>query len=133
MNTNTPLRVLLIGATGYIGGAVGRALEAAGHSVVPLVRDARDGALVEPAVRDTVVGDLADPASLRAARTPDIDAVVHAGAPLHDWAADTDAVTVLLQRMRPEAAFVYVSGTWVLGPSDATRELDERSPVLAAT
>ena len=60
--------------------------------------------------------------------TPDIDAVVHAGAPLGDWAADTNAVTALLQRMRPDGAFVYVSGTWVLGPSDGAREFDEQSP-----
>ena len=50
--------------------------------------------------------------------TPDIDAVVHAGAPLGDWAADTKAVTALLDRIRPGGAFVYVSGTWVVGPSD---------------
>lgn len=128
MNTNSALRILLIGATGYIGSCVARALEAAGHTVVPLVRTAPDGAQAEPGERDTVVGDLTDTATLRAAMTPDIDAVVHAGAPLGDWAADTKAVTALLQRMRPESAFVYVSGTWVVGPSDGTRELDEQSP-----
>lgn len=128
MTTNCSLRILLIGATGYIGSSVARALQAAGHTVVPLVRSAPDGAQSEPGDRDSVVGDLTDPATLRAAMTPDIDAVVHAGAPLGDWAADTEAVTALLQRMRPGAAFVYVSGTWVLGQSDGTRELDEESP-----
>jgi nucleoside-diphosphate-sugar epimerase len=128
MNTNSSLRVLLIGATGYIGGAVGRALEAAGHTVVPLAREAPEGGRTEPARRDAVIGDLTDTTSLRAAVTPDIDAVVHAGAPLGDWAADTDAVTALLDRMRPDGAFVYVSGTWVLGPSTGGDLLDEDSP-----
>ena len=128
MNANSSLRVLLIGATGYIGSSVAHALDAAGHTVIPLIRTASDGTVAEPGNRDTVVGDLSNPATLRAAMTPDIDAVVHAGAPLGDWAADTNAVTALLQRMRPDGAFVYVSGTWVLGPSDGTREFDEQSP-----
>ena len=34
------MKILMIGATGYIGGTVARALEQAGHTVVPLVRTA---------------------------------------------------------------------------------------------
>jgi len=128
MKTHLPLRVLLIGATGYIGSSVARALEKAGHSVVPLVRETSERGRTEPADRGTVIGDLTDLASLRAAMTPDIDAVVHAGAPLGDWAADTNAVTALLEQIRPDGAFVYISGTWVVGPSDGTRELHEQSP-----
>ena len=122
------MKILMIGATGYIGGTVARALEQAGHTVVPLVRHAPEGVRPEPTNPDAVVGDLNDLASLRTAVTPDIDAVVHAGAPLGDWAADTNAVTALLDRIRPGGAFVYVSGTWVVGPSDGGVELDERSP-----
>ena len=133
MNTSSSLRVLLIGATGYIGSSVTGALVAAHHTVVSLVRTVPDGTVAEPRERDTVVGDLADPTTLRAAMKRDIDAVVHAGAPLGDWAADTDAVTALLERMRPDGTFIYVSGTWVLGPSDGTRELCEQSPTRPIT
>lgn len=122
------MKVLLIGSTGYIGRAVARALEQADHTVVPLVRDAGRPLPPDLSSSDVVIGDLSDTASLRAAVTPDVDAVVHAGAPLGDWAADTSAVTVLLNRIRPGGAFVYVSGTWVVGPSSAGRVLDEQSP-----
>jgi nucleoside-diphosphate-sugar epimerase len=122
------MKVLLIGSTGYIGRAVARALEQADHIVVPLVRSAGEGSSPAPASGDVVVGDLSDTSSLRAAVTPDIDAVVHAGAPLGDWAADTAAVAALLDRLRPGGSFVYISGTWVVGPSAGARVLDEQSP-----
>jgi nucleoside-diphosphate-sugar epimerase len=128
MNTNSSLRILLIGGTGYIGSSVARALQAAGHTVVLLVRTAPDESGAESGDRGTVVGDLTDPATLRAAITPDIDAVVHAGAPLGDWAADANAVSALLDRVRPGGAFVYVSGIWVLGSSTGGQLLDEDSP-----
>ena len=57
MNANSSLRVLLIGATGYIGSSVARALDAAGHTVIPLIRTAFHGTVAEPGNRDTVVGD----------------------------------------------------------------------------
>ena len=40
------MKILMIGATGYIGGTVARALEQAGHTVVPLVRHAPERASV---------------------------------------------------------------------------------------
>ncbi|MFD9904164.1 NAD-dependent epimerase/dehydratase family protein [Streptomyces sp. NPDC059063] len=106
------MRVLVLGATGYIGSAVVSRLTQEGHDVVPLVKDAT---ALHPDV-PVRVGDLADPASLRAAVTDDIDAVVHLAAPTGDEAVDTAAVEALLAPLRGTGrAFVYTSGVWVLG------------------
>jgi nucleoside-diphosphate-sugar epimerase len=74
-------RVLVTGATGFIGGAVARALAGRGDDVRALVRDparlSADGA--EP-----VRGDLADAGSLAVA-AEDVDAVVHCAGVVSDW------------------------------------------------
>ncbi|MQY08398.1 NAD-dependent epimerase/dehydratase family protein [Actinomadura macrotermitis] len=119
------MRTLLIGAAGYLGTAAAEALTAAGHEVVELARPGTEG----PAGgRERRTGDLADPASLTAAVTPDIDAVIHLATPLGDADADAAAVEALLAPLRGTGrAFVYTSGIWVLGATgDATA--DEESP-----
>jgi nucleoside-diphosphate-sugar epimerase len=69
------MRVLLTGATGYLGQAVGRALLVAGHDVVGMFRTDVARKTVVAAGMSPVHGDLDDPATL-AAVTPDVDAVV---------------------------------------------------------
>jgi uncharacterized protein YbjT (DUF2867 family) len=59
------MRVLVTGATGFVGGRLVPALLDRGHDVVALVRDPAD--YDPPAGVDVVVGDLLDPASLRGA------------------------------------------------------------------
>ena len=118
------MKILVIGANGYLGSAVTTALAFAGHEVVRAGR-ARAGEDGDPNYR---ILDLSDPASIVSATTPDLDAVVHAGAPLGDWAADRAAVSALLSQLRGrERRLVYVSGAWVLGPSTSS-PLDEQSP-----
>lgn len=121
------MQVLLVGATGYIGSAVARALLDRGHAVVPVLRPGAD----DPATPDGATAprraDLLDPRSLVAAVTADVDAVVHAGAPLGPG-VDESAVGALLAPLRGSGrAFLYLSGAWVLGsPGDV--EVDEASP-----
>jgi nucleoside-diphosphate-sugar epimerase len=70
------MEVFLTGGTGYVGGAVLRAVRERGHRVTALVR--REGALVglgDPGVR-TVVGDLARPEGY-AEEAAGADAIVH--------------------------------------------------------
>ncbi|MEU6864716.1 NAD-dependent epimerase/dehydratase family protein [Streptomyces sp. NPDC046876] len=106
------MKVLVLGAGGYIGSAVARRLRREGHDVVPFLRT---GSTVPPGT-EVRTGDLADPDSLRAAVTDDIEAVVHAATPSGDEAVDTAAVDALLDRLRGTGrAFVYTSGVWVLG------------------
>ncbi|WP_067831699.1 NAD-dependent epimerase/dehydratase family protein [Actinomadura kijaniata] len=113
------MRVLVTGAAGYVGYAVGRRLVAAGHEVAGLVRDAaRD---LPPGVRP-VVGDLLDAASL----TFDgpFDAVVHLAALTRVRESFTDPLryfevnvqgTVNLLRAVPAPRVVYGSTAAVYG------------------
>ncbi|MFE3447661.1 NAD-dependent epimerase/dehydratase family protein [Nonomuraea sp. NPDC059194] len=110
------MKVLVLGATGYIGGAVVERLVERGHEVAALVRQQRE---IE-GVKDVRTGDLADLGSLKAAVTDDIDAIVHAAVLTGDKAHDLASVEALGKPI------VYVSGVWVLGP---TRDGQEDSPV----
>ena len=58
------MRVLLTGATGYLGQAVGRALLVAGHDVMGLVRNDVGRKTVAAAGMNTLRGDLDDTAAL---------------------------------------------------------------------
>ncbi|HEU4946375.1 MAG TPA: NAD-dependent epimerase/dehydratase family protein [Kribbella sp.] len=127
-------RVLVIGATGYIGAAVARALDRHGYEVVAMSR--RDNAGPYP----TVPGDLTRPetlaAALDAARP---DAIVHAGQ--FHASAELAALTTLLARGVP---VFYTSGIWWLGAvgslpfaedppvGDSTRARAERLVLAAA-
>ena len=115
------MKVLLLGATGYIGSVLAERLAEHGHEVVSLVR---------PKARDTAVpgevrhGDIHEPGTLRAAVTPDVDVVVHAANPVGDEAADVAAIEALAGG---GARLVYTSGVWVLGAT--TEAADEDAPL----
>ncbi|HEU5483956.1 MAG TPA: NAD-dependent epimerase/dehydratase family protein [Microlunatus sp.] len=124
------MKVLVIGATGYIGSVVTMHLRQQGHHVSALVRTPRSA---PPGVPGHVA-DLGDPTSIRPELTAEVDAVVHAGAPPGDWDVEVASVRALLQGLcGRQRTFVYLSGTWVLGRSpvlDGERTvLDEFSPV----
>lgn len=83
------MRVLVVGATGYLGGAVALRLKGQGHSVTALVRDVGKAvplAQAGPALRS---GSLDEPASLQQA-IAEADAVVNAAD--SDHAAGVDAI-----------------------------------------
>ncbi len=126
------MKILLIGATGYIGSAVADALERADHDLTGIAHAARDRALLEARRIEAIGGDIAAPAELAgmvASRKP--DAVV--------WTATTNradidapAVAAVLERLAGTGtAFVYTSGAWVHGETgDAV--IDEDSPLNPA-
>lgn len=117
------MRILVIGAGGYVGSAVAERLAARGHEIVDL---ARPGAADRGYERRT--GDLADPGALTAAVTSDIDAVVHAATPTGDAATDAAAIAALTEPLRGTGrAFVYTSGVWVLGAT-GNGTADEDAP-----
>ena len=80
------MRCLVTGATGFIGGAVLRDLQAAGHEVVAYVREGSDSRSLQDVER--IVGELSDPNRLATAAAQ-CDAMVHA-AGIADPAAEPD-------------------------------------------
>jgi nucleoside-diphosphate-sugar epimerase len=122
------MRVLLTGATGYIGSAALDALVRAGHEVTALVRGPSSaGAIVARGAR-AVAGDLATPESYREAARG-FDGYVHTAFESSARAVEVDAAAIaVLGGLAAEtrAAFVYTSGVWVLGDTDGPA--DETAP-----
>jgi dihydroflavonol-4-reductase len=81
------MKVLVTGATGFVGGAVARALILAGTDVRVLARAGSDLGNVEGLSVEHVTGDLRDPASLRAALTG-CRQLYHVAAHYALWAKD---------------------------------------------
>jgi nucleoside-diphosphate-sugar epimerase len=129
------MKVLVTGATGYVGSRVAARLAARGEEVTGLVRSAaRADAL--PAGIGPAVASLEDPRAL-AEQARRADAVVHTAFPSHmgDWAAGVEveraAVTALAQAMAGTGKPLIVSnGTAFYGPSEG-RFMDEAQPVLS--
>ncbi len=124
------MTVFLTGATGYIGGAVARALQQAGHSVIGLARS--DEAAGRLHLKEITVhhGDLASPDSLIPAASAS-DAVIHAGA-TGNGLLDHAAVSAMLDAMAYSGKpFLYTSGVWVLGNTNGLLA-DETAPLNPA-
>jgi len=133
-------RVLVTGATGFIGGGIVRALISAGHQVVGLVRSAdspSSRALKESGVR-LAVGDMTRPETYRALVT-EVDAVIHAAqyavqgrltdAKIAQLGAANHLMTNTLatECLALHKRFVYTSGTFNYGNcGDAW--IDESTP-----
>ncbi|HEX6589119.1 MAG TPA: NAD-dependent epimerase/dehydratase family protein [Longimicrobiales bacterium] len=111
------MRVLVTGATGYLGSAITAALASDGHDVIGTARRPESAARLRASGHQAVDADLTDAASLHRAAAA-VDAVVHAAAINGPERAEADraAVGAMLRALagRP-TAFVYTSGTWVLG------------------
>ena len=99
------MRVLLIGASGFIGGAVSLALLRAGHAVEGLVRNAAGAAAIEKAGLTARPGSLDDGPSLIRAIEP-VDAAINA--------ADSDhaaGIRTILGAIEGTAkVFIHTSG-----------------------
>ena len=110
------MKILIIGAGGYIGSHVAAVFADAGHEVSALTRPGRAPL---PPRYGHVTGDLAEPGSLTAAAAG-YDRVIHVGAPLGD-STDRAGAEALLASGSP---LIYTTGAAVLGAGAQ----DEDSP-----
>lgn len=118
------MKILLTGATGYIGTAAAKALIARGHEVLGLARSEQSAAKLRQMGAEAVMGDLGDSSSLAmAVVASDVDAVVSTasvGASNGDNAAtfarDRAAVGVMQEALGDSGkTLVFTSGSAVFG------------------
>jgi nucleoside-diphosphate-sugar epimerase len=142
------MKVLVTGATGYIGSAAADALLKRGHRVLGLARSDRAATALCDHGIEPAIGDFGDPAGLRAAVSgADVDAVVStasvgasAGDSAATFARDRDAVRAIQSALsRPDQALVFTSGSAVFGTfndgeaTDAVYDEDGFVPLPAST
>lgn len=128
------MRLLVTGASGWIGSATVTELLAAGHQVLGLARHEESAAKIRQLDAEVVLGRLDDPASLRRAAEL-AEGVVHL-AYNHDFsnmagAAQTDraAIEALAEVLQGSGApLLIASGTLGLAPGRLATEDDRPSP-----
>ncbi len=126
------MRVLVTGASGFLGSRLVWQLRSHGHDVVVLLRPTSDRSRIAAAAPDVALGDITDPASLRQAMR-DVDAVFHTAAQYEMGAKDPTS----LERVNVDGSrnvfgaageagipTVYVSSVAALGPTGATPETE---------
>jgi len=115
------MKILITGATGFIGGAVARKLLQQGHQVLAMSQTEDAFAKLRVAGMTPVVGDFANPASLTAPAAQ-VDAIVSLasigqieGTP-ESFAKDRDAVAVMLKALGDSGKpFIFTSGSAIFG------------------
>lgn len=129
------MKVLVIGATGYVGARVARKLKDKGFVVHGLARSESSRAKIEAAGYVPVEGDLLKRDTLRAAVTQ-MDAVIHAGLPgdsINDGvpAFDQDhlAIETMLSEMKGQnKTFIYSTGALTVADERTIGKVGEPIP-----
>ena len=130
-------RVLVTGASGFVGSAVALALIEAGMQVRVLARATSPTRNLEGLAAERVIGDMRDPASMKAAMTG-ARYLFHVAADYRLWAPDPDDImraNVEGAKATMEAALaagveriVYTSSVATLSLKNASAPVDEAAP-----
>jgi nucleoside-diphosphate-sugar epimerase len=131
------MKVLVTGATGYIGSAAADALAAKGHQVLGLARSERSAGALRARGIEPTPGDFGDPASLasaiREARPDAVVSTASVGASSGDTAAtfarDRDAVRAMREALATHGGtLVFTSGSAVFGTFNGGNATDTVYP-----
>jgi nucleoside-diphosphate-sugar epimerase len=130
------MKVIIFGATGYIGGAIAQAMASGGHQVVGVARSDRARTNLIGRGIGVVEGDVGRPDAIASA-VSDAEAIVYAVAITDADPAqiDTAALRSIVDAAQPGAALLYASSTWVYGDTDegpVTEDASLSPPPLAA-
>jgi|694.fasta_scaffold07323_17 nucleoside-diphosphate-sugar epimerase len=123
------MKVFLTGATGYIGSTVAEALQTAGHQVIGLARSEQAAQSLQAVGIEVVRGDLHHPLKWIGA-LDQVDGVIHTAATKDEKMPNCDRVVVeemLSALSGTKKAFIYTSGTWILGHIDS--DVNEQTPL----
>ena len=130
-------RILITGATGFVGAAVARRLQRDGHRLRLLVRPNADRRNLETLVAEIAEGNLQDADSLRAA-CQGCDSLFHVAADYRIWVPDPHRMhqinvegTIALMRAAQQAGLrriVYTSSVATLGCHADGQVANEETP-----
>lgn len=126
-----PMRVFLLGGTGFIGRHILQRLVDGGHEVTGLARSEASAERLVAAGAIPLLGDLRAPGEW-VGKLPPVDAVIHAAADFGDdmgpvETALLDALLPVLGAMPKRPRFVYTGGCWLFGAT-GDRVATEDSP-----
>ena len=131
------MKVLITGASGFLGGYITEMLVSGGHSVRALVRNTSRTDRLEKLGVEILSGDLKDADSLKLA-VAGVEAVINAAASVDAPAQEFEAATIQGTRALLEAAelagarrFVHISsvGIYAIRPRRGTAQISEDSPL----
>ncbi len=135
------MKVLVTGATGYIGMALIKNLTGAGHTVLGMARSDASAAKLREQGIEVHRGELADPASL-VKGAKQADAVIHTAFPQMGPGADfealmkmmTAAVAAMVDSLKgTNKTFILTSGAGGYGPQTGATPIVESMPIIAPT
>src|SRR6266700_2999442 len=119
LHEEKPMRVFVLGGTGFFGSAIVQALVVRGHAVLALARSEVAMARLRDIGAVPLTGDITRPAAW-IEELPKLDAVIHAACDFSTdmGAIDCDLLGALLPALAAQAnrpRFIYTGGCWLFG------------------